>query len=176
MSENIMQKIRIDKVTLNLGAGKEGGKLEKGVKLFKLLTGKEPVKTITNRRIQQWGLRPGLPIGCKVTLRNEDAKKVLLKLLTAKDSVLSQKNFDDNGNFSFGIHEYIEIADFDYIPEIGLLGFEVSVTLERPGYRVKRRRLNRSKIGHNHKINRESAIDFAKEEFSIKIKEEMEEE
>jgi large subunit ribosomal protein L5 len=174
MQENQMKKIRIDKVTLNLGAGKDSSKLEKGQKLFKLLTGVDSVKTLTNKRIQQWGLRPGLPIGCKVTLRRDDAEKILKKLLTAKDGILSERNFDNEGNFAFGIHEYIEIADFDYIPEIGLLGFEVCVTLERPGFRVKKRRINKSRIGKSHRISKEESISFAKSQFSIRLKEELE--
>lgn len=173
MQDNIMKQIRIEKVTLNFGAGKDPAKLEKGLKLLKLLTGSNPMKTITTKRIQQWGLRPGLPIGCKVTLRGNNASETLKKLLTAKDKVLSERNFDDEGNFAFGIHEYIEIADFDYVPEIGLLGFEVCVTLERPGFRVKRRRLSKSKIGKDHKIRKEDAISFAKSQFMIKLKEEL---
>lgn len=173
MTENSMKKIRIEKVTLNFGAGKDAVKLEKGQKLFKLLTGIEPVKTITNKRIQQWGLRPGLPIGCKVTLRGDEASKLLKRLLTAKENVLSKRNFDDEGNFAFGIHEYIEISDFDYVPEIGLLGFEVCVTLERPGFRVRKRRMNKSRIGKTHRIRRDDSIDFAKHNFAIKLREEL---
>src|SRR3989344_4297127 len=109
MTENLMRKIKVDKVTLNIGAGKDSARLEKGLTLLKLLTGKNSVKTRTYKRIQQWGLRPGLPIGCKVTLRGEDAVKIIPRLLTAKENVLSERNFDDEGNFAFGIHEYIEI-------------------------------------------------------------------
>ena len=172
MTENLMRKIKVDKVTLNIGAGKDSARLEKGLTLLKLLTGKNSVKTRTYKRIQQWGLRPGLPIGCKVTLRGEDAVKIIPRLLTAKENVLSERNFDDEGNFAFGIHEYIEITDFDYIPEIGLLGFEVCITLARPGFRIKRRRMNKAKIGKVHRISKEEAIAYAKSAFSVKLKEE----
>ena len=60
---NKMREIRIEKITLNIGAGKDVGKLEKGVKLLKNITGINPVKTVTQKRIPTWGLRPGLPIG-----------------------------------------------------------------------------------------------------------------
>ncbi|MFA6088968.1 MAG: 50S ribosomal protein L5 [Candidatus Woesearchaeota archaeon] len=171
--ENVMRNIRIGKVTLNLGAGKDIPKLEKGQKLFKILTGVDSVKTITHKRIQQWGLRPGLPIGCKVTLRGEEAKELIMRLLTAKDFTLSERSFDNEGNFAFGIHEYIEIANFDYIPEIGLLGFEVCVSLERPGFRVKKRRMKQAKVGKKHRISKQDSIEFAKLNLSVKIKEEL---
>ena len=48
---NQMRKIRIAKVTLNIGAGKDTSKLEKGVLLLKSITGIDPVKTITSKRI-----------------------------------------------------------------------------------------------------------------------------
>ena len=48
---NVMRSIKIDKLTLNFGAGKDQKQLEKGIFLIKQLTGKEPVKTITTKRI-----------------------------------------------------------------------------------------------------------------------------
>ena len=68
---NPSRDIKISKVTLNIGAGKDQTKLDKGIKLFKSITNVSPVKTITSKRIPGWGLRPGLPIGCKVTLRKK---------------------------------------------------------------------------------------------------------
>ena len=74
---NVMKTIRIEKITLNVGAGKDQNKLEKGMKLLQKVTGIEPIKTFTSKRIPGWGLRPGLPIGCKITLRREEAEKLL---------------------------------------------------------------------------------------------------
>ena len=73
--ENAMKTIKIEKVTLNVGAGKDVAVLEKGMKLIKHLTGLDPVKTYTQKRIQAWGLRPGLPIGCKITIRDRQLIK-----------------------------------------------------------------------------------------------------
>ncbi|MEK6828050.1 MAG: 50S ribosomal protein L5, partial [Nanoarchaeota archaeon] len=135
-----MKNIRIEKVTLNIGAGKDQARLEKGLVLLNAVTNATPIKTITSKRIQEWGLRPGLPIGCKLTLRKDRAIKMLPRLLVAIDNKLREKQFDNNGNIAFGIHEYIEIPGVKYDPKIGIMGFEVCVTLERPGYRIKRRR------------------------------------
>lgn len=170
---NQMKSIRIEKVTLNIGAGKDQTRLEKGLVLLKSITNSTPVKTITKKRIQEWGLRPGLPIGCKLTLRKDKAIKMLPRLLDAVDNSLSEKQFDHNGNIAFGIHEYIEIPGVKYDPKIGIMGLEVCVTLERPGYRIKRRRLLARKIPSRHRISKQEAIDFMAKQFSLKIGEEQ---
>lgn len=167
-----MRQIRIEKLTLNIGAGKDQDKLKKGIKLLKNLTGVNPVKTITDKRIATWGLRPGLPIGCKLTLRKEIAKTTFKRLLKAKDNKLSIASIDNSGNISFGIHEYVDIPEAKYDPEIGMMGLQVSITLERPGFRIKRRKIMKRKIPVSHKISREDATDYLKKEFSIKVGEE----
>ena len=119
------------------------------------------MKTITKKRIPGWGLRPGLAIGCKVTIR-KDTTKLLLRLLAAKGKKISSSNFDNYGNFAFGIPEYIDIVGLEYDPELKILGLEVAVTLERPGYRVKTRHLKPSEVGGTHRLNQEEAIGFVK--------------
>jgi large subunit ribosomal protein L5 len=164
--------IRIEKVTLNIGAGKSADRLEKGLKLFEMLTQVKPVKTITNKRIAGWGLRPGLPIGCMVTIRREKAAELLKRLLGAVDRKLKPEQFDNEGNVAFGISEYTDIPDMDYSPEIGVLGFQVCITLTRDGFRVKRRKLQRKKIGSKHRIRKEEATDFMKKNFNVVFEEE----
>lgn len=170
---NPMRKIRIEKLTLNIGAGKDQNLLNKGSKLLQSLTDVPPIKTVTQKRLAAWGLRPGLPIGCKTTLRNEKAAVLLKRLLAAKDNALAESNFDNNGNVSFGIHEYIDIPDARYDPEIGIIGLQVCVTLERAGYRIKRRKVMKRKIPLAHKITRGDAIEFMREEFKTKIAESL---
>ncbi|MBD3259585.1 50S ribosomal protein L5 [Candidatus Woesearchaeota archaeon] len=166
---NPMRNIRIEKVTLNFGAGKEQARLEKGTKLLKLISGKNPVKTFAKKRIPAWGLREGLPIGCKITLRGPKAAEILKRTLNAKDNKLKRKVFDDQGNFSFGIHEYIDMADVRYDADIGIMGFEVAVTLERPGFRLKRRKNKTKKLSYKHAITKEDAIEFMKKNFDTQI-------
>jgi|SRR3989344_4426539 len=166
---NPMKNIRIEKLTLNIGAGKEQAKLEKGVLLLKTITGIDPVKTITNKRIPSWGVRPGLPIGCKLTLRKQSAKELIKRLLKAKENKLKESNFDNLGNVSFGIHEYIDIPGIEYDPKIGVLGLQVCITLERPGYRIKKRKLKQKKIAKSHVIKKQDALDFMKKEFNVNV-------
>ena len=166
---NKMREIRIAKLTLNIGAGKDVGKLDKGVILLEKLTGKKPTKTITQKRIAGWGIRPGLPVGCKVTLRGKDAFDFMARLVYAKDNKMIAKNFDENGNISFGIPEYIDIQDAEYLPEIGITGLEAAITLERRGFRVKKRKLFNSRVGKHHKITKQEAIDFMKSNFKVTV-------
>ena len=166
---NPSRNIKINKVTLNIGAGKDQAKLEKGIILLKSITNVSPIKTVTSKRIPGWGLRPGLPIGCKVTLRRKNAIEVLKRLIQAKDNNLRESQFDDNGNIAFGIEEYIDIPGVKYDPEIGIMGLEACVTLERNGFRIKRRKISKKKIPKKDTITKQEAIDFMKKEFNIKL-------
>lgn len=160
---------RIEKLTLNIGAGKDVNKLDKAMVLIKSLTGVEPYKTVTQKRIPSWSLRPGLPVGCKLTLRKDKAVDILKRLLEAKENKLQRSNFDLNGNISFGIHEYIDIPDLKYDPKIGVMGLQVCVTLERPGHRIKRRRMMRKKLPSKQVVTREDAMAFLKDNFGVTV-------
>lgn len=161
LKENPMKQIKITKVTLNVGAGKSEDMMKKGMKLLQKLSPQKPVKTVSRKRIPSWGLRPGLAIGCKVTVR-KDAGQLLKRLLVAKENILSEKNFDQNGNFSFGIPEYVDIEGLDYDPDLKILGLEVAVTLERPGFRLQHRKNKSNRVGRPHQVTREEAIAFVK--------------
>ena len=167
--KNSMRQLRVAKVTLNIGAGKSTEKLEKGLKLLKAVAGIPPVKTFTNKRIPSWGLRPGLPIGCKLTLRKDAAVELLKRLIKAKDNKLIESQFDKEGNVAFGIPEYIDIPGVNYDPAIGVMGLEACITLERPGFRIKRRKVMKRKIPAKHRVTKEEAISFVKEKFGIVV-------
>jgi large subunit ribosomal protein L5 len=169
---NPMKNVEIEKLTLNIGAGKSQEKLEKGVKLLKMLTGIAPVKTATKKRIPGWGLRPGLPIGCKITLRKGKVAELLATLLKAKENFLSPSNFDDEGNVSFGIHEYIDIPTIKYDPEVGIMGFQICISLKRKGFRIKNRKKKQKKIPARQRIPKADAIQFMEKNFGVMIKEE----
>lgn len=154
-----MKSIKIASISLNIGAGKNEDMLKKGLVLLKKIAPNSPVKTLTKKRIPGWGLRPGLSIGCRVTVR-KNTVELLKKLLVAKENILLTKNFDNLGNFAFGIPEYIDIEGLEYDPDLKILGLEVAVTLERPGYRIKKRKIKSKKIGKNHQLSKNDAIAF----------------
>lgn len=164
-----MREIRIEKLTLNIGTGKDQAMLDKGLKLLTSLTNGKPVKTFTQKRIPEWGVRPGLPVGCKITLRNNSAIDMIKRILDAKANTLKESNFDECGTISIGIPEYIDIKDSKYDPEIGIIGLQACITLKRPGFRIKRRRIRKSKISKKHQITKKEAIEFMKSKFGTKI-------
>ncbi len=166
MFMNPMKEIKIEKVVLNIGCGTKLNP-EVAKKLLERITEKKAVITKTKKR-STFGVAKNKPIGCKVTIRKH-AEKILEKLLQAKET-LTQSNFDETGNFSFGIKEYIDVPGIDYDPSIGILGFDVCVSLCRPGFRVARKKL-KSKIGKNHKIKKDEAIEFVEKKFGIKVME-----
>jgi len=165
---NVMKEIKVAKLTLNIGAGKNEDLLKKGLILLKKLSPLVPVKTFTQKRIPGWGLRPGLAIGCKVTVRKNPGE-LLKRLLVAKENQLKEKCFDSQGNFSFGVPEYIDIEGLEYDPDLKIMGLEVAVTLERPGFRVKKKRYQPREIGNKHKITKEEATAFMKEKFGVEV-------
>ena len=162
---NKMREIRIEKVNLNIGTGGPGDKLEKALKLLEKIAESKPVPTKTKLRIPTWGIRPGLVIGCKVTLRGKKAEELLARLLKALGNKVNRASFDNDGNFSFGIHEYLDIPNVSYEASIGIIGLEVAVTLMRPGFRIRRRAIMQKSIPKKHKITREDAIDFIKSKY-----------
>ncbi len=166
---NAMQTIRVEKITLNIGAGGPGDKLEKAMKLLKAITHAKPVQMVTMKRIPTWGVRPKLAIASKVTVRGKAAEAVLKRLLQAVDNKLPATKFDMSGNFSFGIKEYIDIPEVAYDVSIGIIGLETAVTLERPGYRVKRRLSKPAKMPKKHRITKQEAIAFMKEHFKLNV-------
>ncbi len=168
-NENPMRSIRIEKLILNIGVRDPVAEVEKAYRLLEKLTGKKPVKTRATKRARTFGIRKGLPIGVKITLRGKDAENLLRELLKAVDNKLRASCFDDEGNINFGIREYLDIPGIKYDPTIGIFGMNVSVRLERPGFRVKFRRLRRSKIGKAHRIKKHEAMDFMKQKFNVVV-------
>jgi len=168
-AENVMRKIKIDKVVLNVGVGKSGDILEKAKKILEDLSNQKPCPRKAKRTVRDFGIHKGESIATVVTLRGDNALRTLKRLLLAKGMRLPISSFDDRGNCSFGIREHIEIPGTKYDPETGIFGLNVSILLERPGYRVSRRRRARSVIGKNHFVNREEAINFFKEALGVEV-------
>ena len=162
MNENPMREIRIEKVTLNIGCGDDKQKIEKAQKLLEKLTGSKPVITTSKKR-STFGITKGKPLGVKVTLRKNKAGELFNSVLKSVDNKVKGSQIDNDGNISFGVKEYIDLPNVRYSPEIGMLGMDVAVTLERPGYHVKKRRVRKAIIGKKHKINKEDTINWLKQ-------------
>lgn len=166
MTENVMRNIKIEKIVLSVGG--TGEYLEKGFKLLEILTGRKPTKTKSRKRIPSLGVRPGLEIGCVVTLR-KDYEELLKKLLIAVDNTLKRKQISEN-NFSFGVQEYIEIPGMEYHREIGIMGFDVTIVFKRAGRRVRLRKIKQGKIPIRQVITKEEIIKFMEDHFQTQFR------
>jgi len=164
-----MKQIQVSKVVVNVGIGQVGENVEKAKKLVEKLTGRTAVKTESKNAAKTFGNRSGLKIGAMTTLRGEEAQEFVEKVIPAVEEIKASQ-FDGNGNFGFGIGEYIDVPGVDYDADIGMMGFEVAVNLERPGYRVKRRNHKPSEIGEDHIVSDEEAIEFIQNSFDVEVK------
>ncbi len=163
-----MREIIIEKVTLNVGVGEPGPRLEKISKLVEQISGAKSVHTTTKRRIPEWNLRPGLEIGVKATVRGVKAEELLKNLLAGVENKLVESNFDNGGNLSFGISEYVHIPGAKYDYTVGIIGLSVAVTLKRRGYSITKRRIP-AQIGKKHRIARDDAVSFIKNKYNVDI-------
>jgi large subunit ribosomal protein L5 len=112
--DNVMQVPRVVKVVVNMGVGdaaRDGKLIEGALRDLSLITGQRPQVRKATKSIAQFKLREGMPIGAKVTLRGDRMWEFLDRLLTiALPRIrdfrgLSPKQFDGNGNYTFGLNE-----------------------------------------------------------------------
>jgi len=165
MSENMMRKIKIEKIIL--GVGGTGDVLEKGAKIIERVALRKPVRTKSKKRIPSLGVRPGLEVGAIITIR-KNPEEILKRLLAAKENTLKRKQISED-TFSFGIKEYIEIPGMDYQRDLGIIGFDVIVTLKRAGKRTGIKKIKRGKIPNRQRISPEEIIKFMEENFQTKF-------
>ncbi len=164
---NPMRDIFIDSIVLH-GSSADTQRLERMKKLLKIVSSQEPKQTLAIKRIPAFKIRPGLHIGWKVTIRKNTHAMLKNLLLGAKD--IKKKQFNQ-GFFSFGIKEYIEVPNIPYQRDIGIMGFDVAVTLKRRGWRIKERKIKKNRINKAHQISKEETLDFFQKNFTIPFEE-----
>ena len=172
-SDNPMLKPRVTKVTVNIGVGEGGKRLETAQQVLELLTGGSSIRTLGRIQNRDLKVRKGAPIGCKAAIRNaERVEKFLKDAFWVKDNTLPAWNFDNGGNLSFGIRDYTDFPDQKYDPDIGIFGMDINIVLERPGHRISRRRRCKSKVGESHRVTKEESQQFFSQAFGLKVVEE----
>ncbi|MCK4476326.1 MAG: 50S ribosomal protein L5 [Methanophagales archaeon] len=167
---NPMRRIEVDKVVINMAVGESGEKLAKAEKILERIADQKPIKRLAKRSIQPLGIKKGEAIACKVTLRGERAKDFLKRCFKIQDKLLMSQ-FDTYGNFSFGIAEHTDFG-IRYDPKVGIYGMDVSVSLKRPGYRIKERRIEKKKLPSKQRISEEEGIAFLEKEYGVEVVEE----
>jgi len=169
IEDHPMRAVKIGKVVVNMAVGESGERLQKAAIILEQLTGQKPSFRRAKKTIKEFGIKKGEPIAVIVTLRGERAIEFLKRALTTVNYTLKKSSFDDYGNVSFGVREHIHLPGVKYDPKLGIYGFDVIIAFERPGYRVVRRRRKRSKVGKNHRVTREEAMEFMTKILGVKI-------
>lgn len=121
--KSVMEVPKLDKIVINIGLGdvKENPKdLENAIKDLEQITGQKPIITKSKKAIAAFKLRAGVPIGCKVTLRQgkmyDFANKLFnVALPRVRDfRGIPADSFDGRGNYSMGIKEQLIFPEIEY--------------------------------------------------------------
>jgi large subunit ribosomal protein L5 len=119
---NPMQIPGLVKIVVNMGVGqaaKDSKLMDGAVRDLTLITGQKPLVQRARKSIAQFKLREGMPIGAKVTLRGDRMWEFLDRLLAlALPRIrdfrgLSDRQFDGNGNYTFGLNEQSMFHEID---------------------------------------------------------------
>lgn len=121
--KSVMEIPKIDKIVLNMGVGEAVSNtktLDAAVEELALISGQKPLVTKAKKSIATFRLREGMPIGAKVTLRNERMYEFLDKLVSVslprvRDfRGVSKKAFDGRGNYTLGVKEQLIFPEIDF--------------------------------------------------------------
>jgi len=166
ISDNKMSQIFIDKVVISCGA--TGDDLLKSKKLLEIIAGSKAQVIESKKRIPDFGVRPGLEVGARITLRGKKAVELLKRLLGSIDNKLKKKQISDN-HFSFGIEEYIEIPGMEYHREIGIKGLNATIVFARPGLRVKIKKIKSGRVPKKQQVTKDEIIKYMESVFKTQL-------
>ena len=133
---NVMQVPGLTKIIVNTGVGeaaRDSKVIEGAIRDLTQITGQKPMVTSARKSIAQFKLREGMPIGAHVTLRGDRMWEFLDRLLTlALPRIrdfrgLSPKQFDGNGNYTFGLQEQSVFHEIDQDKIDRVRGFDITV-------------------------------------------------
>ena len=120
--DNVMQIPGVVKVVVNMGVGdaaRDSKLINGAISDLELITGQKPEVRRARKSIAQFKLREGMPIGARVTLRGDYMWEFLDRLVSiALPRIrdfrgLSDRQFDGNGNYTFGLNEQSMFHEID---------------------------------------------------------------
>ncbi len=166
-SPNVMRRVYIDKLMINIGTGSDEKVQENAKKLIKLVTGRKAADGLSKKRNPSFKITRGSKIAAFVTIRGNDAAMLAKKLIGAVDNNIKDSSIRSN-TLSFGIREYIDIDGIKYDPGIGMLGMNVNIAFKRKGYRVCTRKWKNSEIPKAHKdVSADEIKEYLAREFKV---------
>lgn len=134
--KNVMQVPRLNKIVINIGLGEaiaNAKVLEGAEKDLTAITGQHPVVTRSKKSIAAFKLRPGMPIGMRVTLRGIRMYDFLDKLVSIvlpriRDfQGVPRDSFDGQGNYTLGLKEQIVFPEIEYDKVDKIRGMEIVI-------------------------------------------------
>ena len=134
--KTVMEVPKITKITLNMGVGEavaDKKVIQNAVSDLEKISSQKPIVTYAKKSIAGFKIRDEMPIGCKVTLRNDRMYDFLQRLISIaipriRDfRGLSDKSFDGRGNYSLGITEQIIFPEIDYDKIDKVRGMDISI-------------------------------------------------
>jgi len=162
---NTLSEIRVAKLCININPGSVGDEVTRASRVIEQLTKQKAMFARSHRTIPKFGVRRNDKIAAYVTVRGPRAMEILNRALQVKDYELSQRCFSVEGNFGFGVKEHIDLG-LKYDRDIGIHGMDLYVVLERPGYRVSRRKHCQTRIGPKQRVSKEEAKEWYVQKFN----------
>merc|ERR1711967_102597 len=165
--DNVMRKVKIDKLVINIAVGESGDRLTKAVRVLQQLSDQTPVENTARYTVRTFGIRRNEKIACHVTVRGEKATDLIERGLKITDYEISAKHFSETGNFGFGINEHIDLG-LKYDPATGIYGMDFYCVLKRAGFCVSKQK--RGRIGLSHRVTKEDAMEWVRQTFNAEIR------
>jgi len=134
--KNPHQVPRLDKIVVSMGVGdatQNKALLDNAVKDLEQITGRKVIITKARKSISNFKLRQGMPIGCKVTLRDEIMYEFFDRLVAIviprmRDfRGIPTDSFDGRGNFSLGIKEQTVCPETEYDKIDAVRGMNINI-------------------------------------------------
>lgn len=134
--KNSISVAKPEKVSINVGLSKAANNphfIEDVISDLKLITGQAPVKTRAKKAISGFKIRENQEVGVVVTLRGKRMWDFIERLVNVaipriRDfQGIDSKNFDKQGNFSYGIKEQIVFPEISHDDVNTIFGFQVNV-------------------------------------------------
>jgi len=134
--KSVMAVPRLQKTVINIGLGtatKDSKIMDEAVKELAVISGQRPVITRAKKSISNFGVRKDMPVGCKVTLRNDRMYEFLDKLFNIALARIRDfrgipsDSFDGRGNYTMGVKEQLIFPEIDFDQVTNTLGMNITI-------------------------------------------------
>ncbi len=134
--KSVMAVPRLRKTVINIGLGsaiKDSKIMDTAVKELAVISGQKPIITRAKKSISNFGVRKDMPVGCKVTLRNDRMYEFLDKFINIAIARIRDfrgipsDSFDGRGNYTIGLKEQLIFPEIDFDQVTNTLGMNITI-------------------------------------------------